>query len=140
MPAKAKAGGADLKESLLDSDPVVVEPFTPSALAATPTPVAGGSTTYPAVDTAVALPEIPVVYLLDRCYSNWVDFKRALNECAMTWNFPAWMTTIVYQGKEWQEMASKGVDLAQYFPIKISFRFPCMATGPPPLGGQLQYD
>ena len=43
MPAKAKAG-ADLKES--DSDPVVVEPFTPSALAATPTPVAGGSTTY----------------------------------------------------------------------------------------------
>ena len=113
MPAKAKAGiGADLKES--DSDPVVVEPFTPSALAATPTPVAGGSTTYPAVDTAVALPDpcclsIPVVYLLDR--SNWVDFKRALNECAMTWNFPAWMTTIVYQGKEWQEMASK--DLAR---------------------------
>lgn len=55
---------------------------------------------------------IPVVYLLDR--SNWVDFKRALNECA-TWNFPAWMTTIVYKGKEWNEMAVKGTDLTQYF-------------------------
>jgi hypothetical protein len=62
----------------------------------------------------VPLADLPVVYLIDK--SNWVDFKRALNECAMTWNFPAWMTTIVYKGKEWTEMAQKGTDLSQYFP------------------------
>ena len=103
MPAKPKPIGGELKEA--EADTVIVEPPTPMP--------AAGVSPYSSVETAVALPEIPVVYLLDR--SNWVDFKRALNECAMTWNFPGWMTTIVYQGKEWREMASKGVDLAQYF-------------------------
>ena len=100
MPPKSKPTG-DLKEAESDVE------------LSTPTPAAG-VTPYSPVETTMALPEIPVVYLLDR--SNWVDFKRALNECAMTWNFPGWMTTIVYHGKEWREMSSKGVDLAQYFP------------------------
>src|SRR5688500_9704576 len=33
--------------------------------------------------------------------------------------FPAWMTTIVYRGKEWHEYADKGTDLSQYFPAVI---------------------
>ena len=41
--------------------------------------------------------DIPCFYLYDR--SGWPDFKRALNECGLSWNLPDWMTTIVHYGK-----------------------------------------
>jgi hypothetical protein len=63
--------------------------------------------------TEIALSEITQLYLLDR--NGWLDFKRALNECGLTWNFPAWMTTIVYRGKDWSEYKEKGVNLDEYF-------------------------
>lgn len=59
------------------------------------------------------LVDIAPVYLLDR--NGWNEFKRALNECGLIWNIPHWMTTIVYKGKEWEEQAAKGINLAAYF-------------------------
>jgi hypothetical protein len=61
------------------------------------------------------LVDIPCLFLNDR--SCWADFKRALNECAISWNIPEWMTTIVYKGAEWDEIQKEhGTDLAAYFP------------------------
>jgi hypothetical protein len=61
------------------------------------------------------LPDIPCVFLNDR--STWIEFKKGLNECALTWNLPDWMTTIVYKGTEWDTIQSQhGTDLATYFP------------------------
>lgn len=48
------------------------------------------------------LADIPLVYLLER--SQWTDFKRALNNCGLTWNLPDWMMTIVYKGDDWAEI------------------------------------
>ncbi len=61
------------------------------------------------------LPDIPCVYLSDR--NGWHEYKRALTDCGLTWNIPDWMTTIVYKGKEWNEIGTKGTDLSRYFPV-----------------------
>ena len=61
------------------------------------------------------LADIPNVYLYDR--SNWTEFKKILNECGGTWNFPHWMTTIVRDGEEWKLMQSAGHPVDQVFPI-----------------------
>ena len=60
------------------------------------------------------LTDIPCYYLNDR--HGWPEFKRALNECGLVWNLADWMTTIVYKGHEWQQIAKGGVDLEEYFP------------------------
>ena len=60
------------------------------------------------------LTDIPCVYLTDR--SGWHEFKRALGDCGLTWNLPDWMTTIVYKGREWKEIAGRGTDLNEHFP------------------------
>jgi len=61
------------------------------------------------------LADIPNVYLYDR--SNWTEFKKILNECGGTWNFPHWMTTIVRGGEEWKLMCEAGHPVDQVFPI-----------------------
>ena len=58
--------------------------------------------------------DLPCLYLYDR--SCWPDFKRALNECGLSWNLPDWLTTIVYQGEEWKRVIKTGHDLNSYFP------------------------
>ena len=59
------------------------------------------------------LADIPYVYLLDQ--SQWPDFKRALNNCGLTWNIPDWMTTIVYKGLDYKTICNKGEDLDKIF-------------------------
>ena len=71
------------------------------------------------------LVDIPCVYLLDR--SGWQDFKRALNDCGLTWNLPDWMTTIVYQGREWNEIKDRGTDLKEHFPEPTAVLQPLLA-------------
>ena len=61
------------------------------------------------------LTDLPCIFLNDR--SCWNEFKSALNECALTWNLPEWMTTIVYKEVEWKTIEKEhGTDLSQYFP------------------------
>jgi len=71
--------------------------------------------------SAVSLADIPLVYLLDR--SQWTDFKRALNNCGLTWNLPDWMMTIVYKGDDWGEFAG-----AQKVQLEEVFRPPVRAV------------
>ena len=52
------------------------------------------------------LTDIPCVFLHDR--GCWSEFNKSLNECALTWGLPDWMTTIV--GMEWEDCATKGTD------------------------------
>jgi len=61
------------------------------------------------------LVEIPCVYLYDR--NGWADFKRALNECGLVWNFSDWMTTIVFHGFEYEAICAAGNNLDEYFPV-----------------------
>jgi len=68
---------------------------------------------------AAHLVDIPLVYLLDR--SQWTDFKRALNNCGLTWNLPDWMMTIVHKGPDWVKLAeTKKDELEEVFkaPLK----------------------
>ncbi len=60
------------------------------------------------------LPDIPPVYLLDR--AQWPEFKRALNECGLIWNFNHWMTTILFRGAEYKRLLLKDNGLDKYFP------------------------
>jgi hypothetical protein len=62
-----------------------------------------------------ALADIPHVYLLER--GHWSDFKRALNDCGLSWNLPDWMTTIVYKGVEWDSIVAQGMNLNEVFPV-----------------------
>jgi transposase InsO family protein len=68
----------------------------------------------PPTEYQAPLVDIPCVYLNDR--GSWADFKKALNECGLIWNLPDWMTTIVYRGTEWDQIGTKGTNLADYFP------------------------
>ena len=43
------------------------------------------------------LTDIPCVFLHER--GCWSEFKKSLNKCALTWELPDWMTTIVYKKK-----------------------------------------
>lgn len=59
--------------------------------------------------------DAPPVYLTEKYH--WQDFKKAINECGLAWALPDWMTTIVYQGTEWKEIATKkSVNLDEFFP------------------------
>ena len=71
-------------------------------------------TNYKPTESMAPLVDIPCVYLLKR--SSWPEFKRALNECGLTWNLPEWMTTIVHQGAEWKQVVASGTNLQDYFP------------------------
>ena len=71
-------------------------------------------TNYKPMETMAPLIDIPCVYLQER--SSWPEFKRALNECGLTWNLPEWMTTIVHQGTEWKQVVANGTNLQDYFP------------------------
>lgn len=62
-----------------------------------------------------ALPDIPCSYLYDR--SGWADFKKAIQECGLTWNIPHWMTTIIYKGESWRNIEEQGADLEAAFPM-----------------------
>jgi hypothetical protein len=112
LPMSPGPGDADEQKSTETFSNVAAVQSTPVP-AVQPTPIvrATASAIYPETTN---LPDIPPVYLQDR--SNWIDFKRALNECGMAWNFSAWMTTIVYKGAEWKEYLEKGMDLNEYFP------------------------
>jgi len=67
---------------------------------------------------APALPDIPLVYFTDR--SQWTDFKRALNNCGLTWNLPDWMMTITYKGADWQAIAdTKRAQLEELFAAPV---------------------
>jgi len=68
--------------------------------------------------SAVNLADIPFVYLLDR--SQWTDFKRALNNCGLTWNIPDWMMTIVYKGPDWMEIAQDAEEKVRLETIFVS--------------------
>ena len=72
------------------------------------------TTIYKPSESMAPLIDIPCVYLLER--SNWPEFKRALNECGLTWNLPEWMTTIVHLGTEWKQIVAGGTNLQDYFP------------------------
>ena len=48
--------------------------------------------------------------------TSWPEFKRTLNECGLTWNLSEWMTTIVQQGIEWQQVVANGTPLHDFFP------------------------
>jgi len=70
------------------------------------------------------LVDIPIVYFLDR--SQWTDFKRALNNCGLTWNLPDWMTTIVYKGDDWKRIANTEAKTAE---LEDVFRAPVLEMG-----------
>jgi len=74
--------------------------------------------------SSVNLADIPFVYLLDR--SQWTDFKRALNNCGLTWNLPDWMMTIIYRGPDWQEISSTAEEKAR---LEELFVAPIRAVG-----------
>ena len=96
----AKESGAKLPTALPQPPPLPSAP-----------PAASKQETF----SSISLVEIPCSFLYDR--SGWPAFKRALNECGLTWNLPDWMTTIVYKGTEWKAIAAKGTDLDTYFPV-----------------------
>ena len=53
-----------------------------------------------------SLPDLPFQYLTDK--SQWPDFKRSLNNCGYTWNISDWMSTIVFKGKDYNDLKTKG--------------------------------
>jgi hypothetical protein len=110
-PAAAAASDAKTEEPFSDVG-IMIEPIIIPSEPVHVTPRA--SNTLQLHPETTNLPDVPIIYLTER--SGWIDFKRALNECGMAWNFAGWMTTIVYKGKEWKEMLAKGHDLSQYFP------------------------
>jgi hypothetical protein len=65
--------------------------------------------------SSVSLVDIPCSFLYDR--GGWSAFKKALNECGLTWNLPDWMTTIIYRGTQYKTMQAKGTDMDAYFPV-----------------------
>ena len=70
---------AEQKSTETFSNVAAVQPTTDPAVQPTPIVRAAASAMYPETTN---LSDIPPVYLQDR--SNWIDFKRALNECGMT--------------------------------------------------------
>jgi len=98
-------------------------PNPPVAIPAAPAAVVAGGGVLPGViqsgsvpkyGVGPALQDMPCVYLMDR--SSWGDFKRALNNCGLSWNLPDWMHTVVYKGKKYLEIESQRPDLALFFP------------------------
>ena len=64
-----------------------------------------------------ALVDVPFCYLLDK--SNWTDFKRTLNNCGYTWNLPDWIHTLVFQGKQYQEILEKKPEFKDFFQVPM---------------------
>jgi hypothetical protein len=61
------------------------------------------------------LVDLPYVYLLER--SHWSDFRKALNNCALTWNIPDWMCTILYRGSDYAQLLAKDAELDEIFKL-----------------------
>lgn len=59
------------------------------------------------------LVDLPYTYLLER--SHWTDFRKALNNCALTWNIPDWMCTILYRGPDYNQLLAKDKELDEIF-------------------------
>lgn len=73
----------------------------------------------PAPAPVLQLPELSYSYLMDR--SQWIDFKRALNNCGVTWSLPDWRTTIVYLGDDYKLVKKEmGPDLDAIFQLQRS--------------------
>ena len=76
--------------------PVIIpDAMDPPPMAGQPGPIvavdekvqpAPPTTIYKPTESMAPLVDIPCVYLLER--SSWPEFKRALNECGLTWNLP----------------------------------------------------
>ncbi len=78
---------------------------------AAPPPIPSPPTKYespPAI-----LVELPHSYLLER--SHWSEFRRALNNCGLTWNIPDWMCTILYKGADYGQLLAKDPELDEIF-------------------------
>ena len=84
----------------------------PRVAAALPPPLPS-----PPRDRELALPDLPYQYLLER--SQWSDFKRALNNCGLTWAIPDWMSTILYKGKDYKDLKEKGEDMDAIFKLPV---------------------
>jgi hypothetical protein len=59
------------------------------------------------------LEEIPQVYFVER--TQWNTFKRALENCGLTWRLPDWRTTYLYQGDELKQMLDGNAHLKSKF-------------------------
>ena len=66
-------------------------------------------------ESQVSLIELPHFYLLER--GQWSDFRRALNNCGLTWNIPDWMCTIVYKGQDYLDLLAKDSELDDIFKL-----------------------
>ena len=60
------------------------------------------------------LEDIPCFYFTER--SQWMDFKRALANCGMTWGLQDWMTTVIEGGREFKELSEKHEEFNAAFP------------------------
>jgi hypothetical protein len=60
-----------------------------------------------------SLVDLPHQYLLEK--SQWIDFKKALNTCGLTWNLPDWNSTILYKGNDYKMLESKGKNMDAIF-------------------------
>ena len=67
------------------------------------------------------LVEIPYFYLSEK--SQWTDFKRSLNNCGLVWNIPDWMSTILYNGEDYQKVFQEMKE------IETIFRPPTIVVG-----------
>jgi transposase InsO family protein len=66
-------------------------------------------------ESNATLVELPYFYLLER--GHWSDFRRALNNCGLTWNLPDWMCTIVYKGADYKELRKLDGELDEIFKL-----------------------
>lgn len=107
MPAKSKANDVPADDAVDNKDPGPKAPPLAPPHPLPPKPLYSEGTTL--------LIDIPCLFLNDR--STWTDFKKTLDECALTWGLPEWMTTIVYKGHEWESIKTSGTDLSAYFPV-----------------------
>ena len=122
MPARANHGGGNQPSSASQQPQAADHPTAGPESAPVEEPEQKVSMTppkpqpprVPHPDTYL-LTDIPCVFLHER--GCWSEFKKSLNECALTWGLPDWMTTIVYKGVEWRDCATKGTDLSIYFPV-----------------------
>ena len=113
MPAKAGGGGGGGGGAGGGGPPAnaaLPPPVPPPPVAPKPAPQVGTL-----VERVLA--DVPYCYLLDK--SNWAEFKRALNNCGYTWNLPDWIHTLVFQGKQYQEILEKKPEFKDFFQVPL---------------------
>ena len=61
-----------------------------------------------------SLQDLPFQFLTDKY--QWGEFKRAIENCGLTWNIPDWLYTITYKGVDYKELKKTDATIDDVFP------------------------